>query len=132
MEGSFFLSWVFLLPKHHTVLTSKQALEYDNESMPFSVKRALRGSSQAWGQLSVVVKNHGSTFVQALYLETMPWLIQFHLHTLQARVDGKVQGRYLWVFLSIETYTFPKTESFRILATYRRSLTPGRRPSKFY
>ena len=108
MEGFFFLSWVFLLPKYHTVLTSnyfKQALEYDNESMPFSVKRTLRGSSQAWGQLSVVVKNHGSTFIQALYLETMPWLIQFYLHTLQARVDGIVQGRYLWVFLSIETYT---------------------------
>ena len=61
--------------------------------MPFLVRRTLRGSNQAWGQLSVIVKNYKPYTVHALYLETMPWLVQFHLHTLQTRVDGIFQGQ---------------------------------------
>lgn len=83
-----------------------KALEYRSESTPFSVRRTLRGSSQAWGHLSVSITNHRSTSVQALYLETMPWLVQFHLHTLESRINGVVQGMlsvpcFCWELMSI-------------------------------
>ena len=68
------------------------ALEYHSNSTPFSVKRTLRGSSQAWGQLSVVITNQCDAAVYVLYLETMPWLVQFYIHTLEARVDGVIKG----------------------------------------
>ncbi|KAF6749392.1 GPI transamidase component GPI16 [Ephemerocybe angulata] len=57
-------------------------------STPLSVQRTLKESSQAHGQLSVVLKNHESYPIQAVYLETMPWIVQFYLHTLTATVDG--------------------------------------------
>jgi len=38
-----------------------------------------------------------NTTTHALWLETMPWLVQFYLHTLEARVGGKIQGRVLGV-----------------------------------
>jgi len=66
-------------------------LEYQSQSIPFSVKRTLRGSSQAWGQLSVTITNHLQSEAHALYLETMPWLVQFYLHTLETRVNGVVE-----------------------------------------
>jgi len=69
-----------------------KALEYRSDSTPFSVRRTLRGSSQAWGQLSVSITNHRPEIVHALYLETMPWLVQFHLHTLESRINGVLQG----------------------------------------
>jgi len=53
-----------------------------------SVQRTLRGSSQARGQLSVVMKNHHATPMHVLYLETMPWHVQFFLHTMKIHVDG--------------------------------------------
>ena len=52
------------------------------------VKRTLRGSSQAWGQLEAVITNQSPVRVQVIYLETMPWLLQFQLHTLEARING--------------------------------------------
>lgn len=55
---------------------------------PLSVQRTLKGSSQDRGQLSLVIINHEPTTVYARYLETMPWLVQFYLHTLQARAKG--------------------------------------------
>ncbi|KAF9465783.1 GPI transamidase component PIG-T [Collybia nuda] len=61
---------------------------FDKPITPFSVQRTLRGSSQAHGQLSVIVKNHQNSTQQVVYLETMPWLVQFYLHTLEIRVDG--------------------------------------------
>lgn len=67
-------------------------MEYRSDATPFSVRRTLRGSSQAWGQLSVSITNHRSTAMHVLYLETMPWLVQFHLHTLESRINGVLQG----------------------------------------
>jgi len=63
-------------------------LEYVSDSKPILVKRTLRGSSQAWGQLEAVITNQSPDAVQVIYLETMPWLVQFHLHTLEARIKG--------------------------------------------
>ena len=60
------------------------ALEYSSGANPISVKRALRGSNQAWGQLEAVITNQSPIMVQVIYVETMPWLIQFYLHALEA------------------------------------------------
>ena len=62
------------------------------------MKRALRGSSQAWGQLEVVITNQGPVMVQVVYVETMPWLIQFYLHTLEARINGTKTGASMLLF----------------------------------
>jgi phosphatidylinositol glycan class T len=63
-------------------------LEYSSGAKAISVKRTLRGSSQAWGQLETVITNESPVMVQVIYVETMPWLLQFYLHTLEARVNG--------------------------------------------
>ena len=69
---------------------------------PLSVQRTLKGSSQDRGQLSLVIINHETTTVYARYLETMPWLVQFYLHTLQARAKGITSGRSnIWCCVSI-------------------------------
>ncbi|KAF7982182.1 hypothetical protein HWV62_29965 [Athelia sp. TMB] len=63
---------------------------YNNVSpVPLSVQRTLRGPSQARGELSVVVTNHESVEIQTVYLETMPWLLQFYLHTLRVTHNGE-------------------------------------------
>ncbi|KAF8073389.1 GPI transamidase component PIG-T [Lyophyllum atratum] len=61
---------------------------FDLPLTSFSAQRTLRGSSQAHGQLSVVLTNHRSEPLHVVYLETMPWLVQFYLHTLQIYIDG--------------------------------------------
>jgi phosphatidylinositol glycan class T len=79
---------------HHVVAFSSDsclALDYSPGTTPFSVKRTLTGSSQAFGRLSVVITNHRTEAINVLYLETMPWLLQFYLHTLEARIDGVVE-----------------------------------------
>ncbi|KAF5315239.1 hypothetical protein D9619_007502 [Psilocybe cf. subviscida] len=58
------------------------------QAPPFSAQRTLFGSSQAYGQLNVVVTNNRDVDIYALYLETMPWLIQFYLHTMEVRIGG--------------------------------------------
>ncbi|KXN82279.1 GPI transamidase component PIG-T [Leucoagaricus sp. SymC.cos] len=60
-------------------------------SLPVSVTRTLRGFTQANGILSLVLRNHKQEPQQLIYLETMPWFIQFYLHTLQARVEGRIR-----------------------------------------
>ncbi|KAJ7747141.1 Gpi16 subunit GPI transamidase component [Mycena maculata] len=55
---------------------------------PLSVRRTLQGSSQDLGRLSVFITNDGTADIQAAYLETMPWIVQFYLHTMTLRVDG--------------------------------------------
>ncbi|KAG6856284.1 hypothetical protein H0H87_005894 [Tephrocybe sp. NHM501043] len=52
------------------------------------MQRTLRGSSQAHGQLSLVLTNHQTEPLHIVYLETMPWIIQFFLHTLKIHIDG--------------------------------------------
>ncbi|RDB15183.1 GPI transamidase component PIG-T [Hypsizygus marmoreus] len=63
-------------------------LDFDSPTSSLSVQRTLRGSSQARGQLSLVLKNHRNTSLHVVYLETMPWLVQFYLHTLQIYING--------------------------------------------
>ncbi|KAG6836173.1 hypothetical protein H0H93_010654 [Arthromyces matolae] len=63
-------------------------VDFDAPLTSLSVQRTLRGSSQAHGQLSVVLKNHRAEPLSVVYLETMPWLIQFFLHTLKIHING--------------------------------------------
>ncbi|KAJ7493034.1 GPI transamidase component PIG-T [Mycena galericulata] len=58
------------------------------DEKPLIVRRTLQGSSQDVGTLSVFFTNDGATDIQTAYLETMPWIVQFYLHTLTLRVEG--------------------------------------------
>jgi phosphatidylinositol glycan class T len=58
-----------------------------------SVLRTLKGSSQTHGELSVVIRNNQDVTVRAHYLETMPWHVEFFLHTLRVScADGTKCG----------------------------------------
>lgn len=70
---------------------------------PISVQRTLKGSIQSQGRLSVVVTNHLPITVQTSYLETMPWLLQFYLHSLRTFHDGVARDD----LVSIVSYTPP-------------------------
>jgi phosphatidylinositol glycan class T len=62
-------------------------------SLPISVVRTLRGFTQANGKLALILQNYKPEPQPLIYLETMPWFVQFYLHTLQAQVDGQVRGK---------------------------------------
>ena len=47
-----------------------------------SVRRTLKSSSQTHGELSVIVRNNRPVPVRTHYVETMPWHVEFFLHTL--------------------------------------------------
>ncbi|KAL0574317.1 Subunit of the glycosylphosphatidylinositol transamidase complex-like protein [Marasmius crinis-equi] len=55
---------------------------------PVSIHRTLQGPTQDRGRLRVTLKNNGPDDLKVLYLETMPWLLQFYLHTTAIHVDG--------------------------------------------
>ncbi|KAJ7479624.1 GPI transamidase component GPI16 [Mycena latifolia] len=55
---------------------------------PLSIRRTLQGSTQDYGTLAVSITNAGPTAMRAAYLETMPWIVTFYLHTLDLHVDG--------------------------------------------
>ncbi|GAW04380.1 Gpi16 subunit GPI transamidase component [Lentinula edodes] len=59
--------------------------------VPFSVRRNLLGSTQDRGQLSIVLTNNEQDVLQLLYLETMPWIIQFYLHTIRVHADDALR-----------------------------------------
>ncbi|KAF5374112.1 hypothetical protein D9615_008878 [Tricholomella constricta] len=65
---------------------------FDSPLTTLSVQRTLRGSSQARGQLSLVLSNHRGEALHVVYLETMPWLIQFYLHTLKIHINGLLRN----------------------------------------
>ncbi|THH31595.1 hypothetical protein EUX98_g2584 [Antrodiella citrinella] len=70
---------------------------------PISVQRTLKGSIQSQGRLSVVITNHLPITLQTSYLETMPWLLQFFLHSLQTFHNGVSRDD----LVSIVSYTPP-------------------------
>ena len=51
------------------------------------------GVSQADAQFTLIVTNNRAEQVRTGYLETMPWHLQFYLHTLRAHVDGHARGK---------------------------------------
>ena len=58
------------------------------------IRRTLKGSEQYKGRLSVVLTNRAASEVKTSYLETMPWLLQFYLHSLRAICDGIARGTF--------------------------------------
>lgn len=58
------------------------------------MRRNLKGTSQAEARLTLEVTNNLPVQVSAGYLETMPWHLQFYLHTLTAHIDGAPRGKY--------------------------------------
>lgn len=51
--------------------------------------RSLTGPTQSRGQLSLSITNNLPVDMKAIYLETMPWLVQFYIHTMTATVNGE-------------------------------------------
>ncbi|KAG7097205.1 hypothetical protein E1B28_004576 [Marasmius oreades] len=60
----------------------------DSSLMPISIHRTLQGPTQDKGRLLVTLRNNGPNELKVLYLETMPWLLQFYLHTTTMHIDG--------------------------------------------
>ncbi|KZS93864.1 Gpi16 subunit, GPI transamidase component [Sistotremastrum niveocremeum HHB9708] len=58
-------------------------------SAPIRVTRVLRDASQTHGRLTVSIINESNHTQYVAYLETVPWFIQFYLHTLRITVDGE-------------------------------------------
>jgi len=54
-----------------------------------TVDRSLRGSDQTRGGLTVNITNHLENPQRVFYVETMPWIIKFYLHTLTTLVDSE-------------------------------------------
>ncbi|KAI0632363.1 Gpi16 subunit GPI transamidase component [Trametes polyzona] len=68
-----------------------------------SVHRNLMGTSQAEARLTLEVTNNLPVQVRTGYLETMPWHLQFYLHTLRAHVGGDTRDD----LVKIVSYTPP-------------------------
>jgi phosphatidylinositol glycan class T len=77
------------------MITSTALDASDISIVPLSVQRTLQGSSQARGRLAITITNNWPTQMQAIYLETMPWLLQFYLHTLQVHYKGASRGTFI-------------------------------------
>lgn len=92
LQISNIVSCIYLVVIPSALNKSYIASGFDTPITSLSVQRTLRGSSQARGQLSVIVKNHSNSVLRVVYLETMPWLVQFYLHTLDIRINGVREG----------------------------------------
>jgi hypothetical protein len=62
--------------------------------LPINVQRVLTGAEQTHGGLRLGITNMGDTTFTTAWLETMPWFIQFFLHTMELRVDNQKRGKY--------------------------------------
>ncbi|KAF8340802.1 GPI transamidase component PIG-T [Amanita rubescens] len=75
--------------------------------LPISVDRTLKGTSQAAGHLSLTVSNRlPNTDLKVIYLETMPWYLQFYLHTMHSEVlrDTSFEASGAEEFFSLINY----------------------------
>lgn len=75
---------------HHTdaSIIADTALAVDAPASALTIRRTLKGSDQYKGRLSVVLANKAMSDVKTSYLETMPWLLQFYLHSLRIVCNG--------------------------------------------
>ncbi|KAJ3555610.1 hypothetical protein NM688_g2479 [Phlebia brevispora] len=53
-----------------------------------AIQRTLTGPNQSRGHLTVSITNNEAVPIKAGYLETMPWLLQFYLHSLKVTSNG--------------------------------------------
>jgi Gpi16 subunit, GPI transamidase component len=85
------------LPFHVAILIRNLALDMSPLS-DLSVRRTLKGSSQTHGEFSIVIRNNQPVTVRTHYLETMPWHVEFFLHTLGVSCgDGTKCGMWSWL-----------------------------------
>ncbi|KAK2464580.1 hypothetical protein APHAL10511_003369 [Amanita phalloides] len=93
-------------------------------SLPISVDRTLKGTGQAAGHLSLIISNRlSNSDLQVIYLETMPWYLQFYLHTMRVEI---VQDAVIWSHDSGSQIV--KTEDIFSLISYIPSI-PHSRPT---
>ena len=77
-----------MLPNYDTALDMSPLSD-------LSVLRTLKGSSQTHGELSIVIRNNQPVTARTHYLETMPWHVEFFLHTLRVSCgDGAKCGMW--------------------------------------
>ncbi|RPD56728.1 Gpi16 subunit GPI transamidase component [Lentinus tigrinus ALCF2SS1-7] len=105
---------------------TEDTFEYPNTSeapplTELSVRRTLKGTNQAEAQLTLVITNNLPVQVTTGYLETMPWLLQFYLHTLRAHVNGVARDD----LVSILSYTPPVPHSRPALLQAVLTLPPS-------
>jgi phosphatidylinositol glycan class T len=74
------------------VVYAKRDLALDMSPLSdLSVLRTLKGSSQTHGELAVVLRNNRPVTSRIHYLETMPWHVEFFLHTLRVSCGDGVK-----------------------------------------
>lgn len=81
----------------HLILISTGVL---SPQLPVNVRRVLTGAEQTHGGLRLTITNTGETTFTTAWLETMPWFIQFFLHTMELAVDGQKRGKYAILIIS--------------------------------
>jgi hypothetical protein len=89
-EEKFEFRWLIYSNRPDIPLTlTFSALGMSDSHVGVTVLRVLSGVTQSHGQLSVIFKNHLPEPTEVAYFESMPWLIQFYLHTLHiTSTDG--------------------------------------------
>ncbi|KAH9961840.1 GPI transamidase component PIG-T [Russula compacta] len=83
----------------------EQRFSYSLDLTPLSdlsVRRTLKGSSQTHGELSIIIRNNQPVTVRTHYLETMPWHVEFFLHTLRVSCGDNAKCDHLFTNM---TYT---------------------------
>ena len=104
--------------------------------VPLFIQRTLRGSSQSRGQLSLVITNNQLIEMRAIYLETIPWLLQFYLHTIQIYMNRVPRGaRVQFSQSAIILISVSLTSKMTLLAIYHillPCLMPVRRHFKLF
>ncbi|KAI0093428.1 GPI transamidase component PIG-T [Irpex rosettiformis] len=86
-----------------------------------SVRRTLKGTEQSRGQLAIVIENHQDKQIKASYLETMPWLLQFHLNSIQVKWNSAPRDD----LMSIVSYIPPVPHSRPTLLQSVLTLPPN-------
>ena len=51
-----------------------------------------------------LLTNQRPVMMQAIYVEMMPWLLQFYLHTLEVRVNGIKMGPSMLFYLILVSF----------------------------
>lgn len=75
------------------VLTSSIAKGFHQQALSkLSVRRTLTGSSQAHGLLTIVLRSNVEEEMDLVYLETVPWLLDFYVHSMHAHLNGTGRG----------------------------------------
>jgi GPI-anchor transamidase subunit T len=78
---------------YYNCLLDRDSIDvYEMPLTAISARRTLSGTNQARGKLTAVITNNYPEELEVIYLETMPWLLQFYLHTLQVHYEGDRHG----------------------------------------